>query len=147
MMEKLKILQTEWAKDSVIDQTKIDDEVAKIPSLHRKYLDFLIQLKILVFKRQAEFLSLKGARVKYYSGQMNASELASYGWTQYQGKTPLKSELDRLLEVDPILLSAEEKLFELKASFEYVEEIMQSLKWRGSELKTIYEWKRFLAGG
>lgn len=145
-MERLKLIQNEWAKDSVIDQTNIDDEVAKTPRLHQKYLDFLTALKVLVFKRQAEFLELKGARSRYYNGSMTKEELGKYGWVQYQGKTPLKAELERLLEGDSVMLVVEEKLFELKASFEYVEEIMKSLRYRSSDLKTIMEWKRFIAG-
>lgn len=146
MASPLKLLQDEWAKDVIIDQSNIDDEVARIPKLHQKYLDILSHLKVQVFRKNAEFLALKGARSRYYSGSMTRDDLASYGWDQYQGKIPLKSELERLLEVDPILLAAEEKLFDLKAAFEYAEEVMSSLKWRGSEMKTIMEWKRFLAG-
>lgn len=146
MASPLKLLQDEWAKDVIIDQSNIDDEVARIPKLHQKYLDILSHLKVQVFRKNAEFLALKGARSRYYNGSMTRDDLASYGWDQYQGKIPLKSELERLLEVDPILLAAEEKLFDLKAAFEYAEEVMSSLKWRGSEMKTIMEWKRFLAG-
>lgn len=146
MASPLKLLQDEWAKDVIIDQSNIDDEVARIPKLHQKYLDILSHLKVQVFRKNAEFLALKGARSRYYSGSMTRDDLASYGWDQYQGKIPLRSELERLLEVDPILLAAEEKLFDLKAAFEYAEEVMSSLKWRGSEMKTIMEWKRFLAG-
>ncbi|HET8685877.1 MAG TPA: recombination mediator protein UvsY [Methanosarcina sp.] len=145
-MEKLKLIQDEWAKDSVIDQMHIDDEVAKTPRLHQKYLDFLTTLKVLVFKRQAEFLELKGARSRYYNGSMTKEELGKYGWDQYQGKMPLKSELERLLEVDPVLLKAEERLFELKASFEYVEEVMKSLRYRNQDLRVLVDWKKFLAG-
>lgn len=146
MMEKLKLIQAEWAKDSVIDQQRIDDEVAKIPRLHQKYLDFLTHLKVLVFRRQAEFLTLKGVRSRYYSGTMSKEELTQHGWDQYQGKTPLKSELERLLEVDPILLKAEESLFELKACFEYVEEVMKSLRYRGQDLRVLVDWRKFLNG-
>ena len=146
-LDKLKIIQDEWTKDSVIDQQNVDDEVTKIPKLHQKYLDLLTHVKIQVFKKQAEFLQLKGARSRYYNGSMGREDLEKYGWVQYQGKLPLKSELERLLEVDDILLVAEEKLFELKASFEYLEEVMKSLRYRSMDLKTIFEWKKFIAGG
>lgn len=142
----LEVLREQWKKDSVIDQSNIDDEVARIPKLHQKYLDFLTELKIEVFKKQADFLLLKGARTRYYNGSMTREDLEKYGWDQYQGKSLLKSEMDRMLEVDPILLKAEEKLFDLKASFEYVEEVMKSLRFRGQDMKTIMEWKKFLAG-
>lgn len=145
-LDRLTILKGFWAKDSVIDPNNVDEEVIRVPRLHQKYLDLLTDLKVLVFRKQAEFLKLKGARSRYYSGSMGKEELQEFGWEQYQGKTPLKSELERLLEVDPVLLVAEENLFELKACFEYVEEVMKSLRYRGTELKTIADWRKFLAG-
>ena len=145
-MGVLSILQDAWKVDSNIDTNNIDDEVARIPKLHQKYLDILTQLKSQVFKRQAEFLLLKGARTRYYNGAMTREDLESYGWPQYQGKQLLKSELERMLEVDPILLKAEERLYELKAAFEYAEEVMKSLRFRGQDLRTAMDWKKFIAG-
>lgn len=145
-LDRLTILKGFWAKDSVIDPNNVDEEVIRVPRLHQKYLDLLTDLKVLVFRKQAEFLKLKGARSRYYSGSMGKEELQEFGWEQYQGKTPLKSELERLLEVDPVLLVAEENLFELKACFEYVEEVMKSLRYRGNDLRTVYEFRKFLAG-
>lgn len=145
-LDRLTILKGFWAKDSVIDPNNVDEEVIRVPRLHQKYLDLLTDLKVLVFRKQAEFLKLKGARSRYYSGSMGKEELQEFGWEQYQGKTPLKSELERLLEVDPVLLAAEENLFELKACFEYVEEVMKSLRYRGTDLRVIADWRKFLAG-
>lgn len=146
ILEKLKEVQSEWKTDSFLDQHRIDEEIVKIPRLHQKYLDLLTDFKFKVFKKQAEFLKLKGARSRYFSGVMSKEELEKYGWLQYQGKTPLKSELERLLEVDDVLLSAEEHLYELKACFEYVESVMGVLKWRGSELKTLVDYKKWIDG-
>lgn len=148
MSEKtlLELLKEAWEVDSEIDQNNVDDEVVKLPKLHKKYLDLLTITKLRVFKLQNQFLELKGARSKYYQGSMTKDELDHYGWSQYQGKTPLKSELDRLLEADKILLHAERQLYETKAAFEYAEEIMKNLRYRGQDLKTILEWKKFMAG-
>lgn len=145
-LDRLTILKGFWAKDAIIDPNNVDEEVVRVPRLHQKYLDLLTDLKVLVFRKQAEFLKLKGARSRYYSGSMGKEELQEFGWEQYQGKTPLKSELERLLEVDPVLLAAEENLFELKACFEYVEEVMKSLRYRGTDLRVLADWRKFLAG-
>lgn len=145
-LDRLSLLKGLWSKDCIIDPNNVDDEIVRVPKLHQKYLDLLTDLKVLVFRKQADFLKLKGARSRYYSGSMGKDELQEFGWEQYQGKTPLKSELERLLEVDPVLLVAEENLFELKACFEYVEEVMKSLRYRAQELRTIYEFRKFIAG-
>lgn len=144
--EKLRVIKDAWARDQEIDMSNIDDELARLPKIHQKYLDFLSVLKIQVFEKNARFLKLKGARSRWYNGQCSKEELDSWGWDQYQGKVPLKSELERLLEVDDELLTAEKQLFELKACFEYAEEILNHIRYRGNDLRAIAEWKKFLAG-
>lgn len=144
---RIEILKDMWASDSEIDQLRIDDEIAKLPRLHKRYLDILTVLKVDVFRKNAEFLKLKGVRARYYSGALSREELQVYGWQQYQGKAAtLKSEIERMLETDPVLLKAETNLFDLKVAFEYCESIMQSLRYRGHDLKTLVEYKKFLAG-
>ena len=60
----LETIQSMWEKDSQIDQIKIHDEAAKIPSLHAKYWDVYNTLKLLrekakrfkfCFSRRIEF--------------------------------------------------------------------------------------------
>jgi len=144
--EKLRVLKDAWAKDQEIDMNNIDEEIRRLPKIHQKYLDFLSVLKLQVFERNARFLRVKGARSRWYTGQCNKEELDSFGWDQYQGKAPLKSELERLLEVDDVLLTAEKNLFELKACYEYAEEILNHIRYRGNDLRAIADWKKFLAG-
>lgn len=142
----LDILREAWEADCIIDQANIDDEAARIPKLHSKYLNFLTEIKFEVFKRDAALMELRGHRSRYYQGMLNRDELEQFGWDQYQGRSPTRGELDKLLESDKIILEAEKRLFTVKAAFEYAEEIMKSLRYRGQDLKTIMEWKKFLAG-
>lgn len=142
----LDVLREAWEADCRIDQENIDDEAARIPMLHSKYLNLLTDIKFKVFERDAALLELRSDRSKYYQGILSKQELDKFGWAQYQGKVPTRGELDKLLEGDRIILEAERRLFTMKAAFEYAEEIMKSLRYRGQDLKTIMEWKKFLAG-
>jgi hypothetical protein len=139
-------LKASWALDSVIDSRDLDREALRTANLHQKYLDLLMDFKMKVLKKDREFLTMKGLRSKYYSGQCTREELAENGWDQYQYKTPLKSELERLLETDPYLLALKDATTHYTLCFEYTEEVMKSIRSRSYDIKTAVEWQKFQAG-
>jgi len=49
----LKYILDEWAKDSVIERTALDETSRATPSLHAKYLQWLAEAKLA--KKRAEF--------------------------------------------------------------------------------------------
>ena len=145
-MVKLDELKALWAVDCIIDDERLDDSSLKIARLHQKYLDIMIDYKLRVFKLEKEYLAMKGLRSRYYMGQITRGELQDYQWDQYQYKTPLKSELERLLDTDKYLLDIKDKQSYFTFCFEYVEEIMKSLKERTWQIKNSIEWRKFQAG-
>ena len=65
----LETIQSMWEKDSQIDQIKIHDEAAKIPSLHAKYWDVYNTLKLLREKAKTQESSIRLERYNYYTGK------------------------------------------------------------------------------
>ena len=106
----------------------------------------MTEYKILLFKHDKRFQKMRGIRSRYYSGQMTKEELQKFGWEQYQYAKPLKTELERLLETDEIMLNLKDEYMLLKFSFEYCEEVMKSLKDRNFQIKHIIEWRKFESG-
>ena len=145
-MLQLDDLKSEWQIDCVIDINNLGDASLRTANLHQKYLDCLTTYKLKIFKLEKEYLSMKGIRSKYYMGQMTKDELREYGWDQYQYKTPLKSELERLLETDDYLLAILDKQSYFKFCFEYCEEIMKALRDRNWQIRNTIEWTKFQAG-
>ena len=145
-MFQLEELKNEWSRDCVIDSQRLDEASIKTANLHQKYLDALTSYKLKIFKLDKEYLSMKGTRSRYYMGQMTKDELTEYGWQQYQYKTPLKSELERLLETDEYLLNILDKQSYFKFCFEYCEEIMRALRERNWQIRNTIEWIKFQAG-
>jgi hypothetical protein len=139
-------LKNNWAIDSIIDSNRLDEASIRTANLHQKYLDVLTDYKLKIFKTDKEYLSMKGIRSRYYLGQLTKEELNQHNWQQYQYKTPLKSELERLLETDDILLNILDRQSYLKICFEYCEEILKALRDRNWQIKTAVEWKKFEAG-
>ena len=122
-MLNLDELMESWQQDSTIDHSHLDTASLRTANLHQKYLDLLPKYKVRIFALDKKYLEMKGLRSRYYNGQMTKTELEEYGWSQYQYKTPLKSELERLLETDSHLLSIKDRTSHYTFCLEYCEEV------------------------
>jgi hypothetical protein len=145
-MYQLDRLKTEWEADCQIDRDSLDESSIRTANLHQKYLNILTDYKLRLFKLEKEFLEMKGIRSRYYQGQMTREELNQYQWKQYQYKTPLKSELERLLETDENLLNIADRESYIKICLEYTEEIIKSLRERNWQIRNAIEFMKFQAG-
>lgn len=145
-MMQLDELKASWEVDCVINPHKLDEASIRTANLHQKYLDLLTGYKLKIFKLDKEYLAMKGLRSRYYNGHLTKGELVEHGWDQYQYKTPLKSELDRLLETDKYLLDILDKQSYYKFCFEYCEEVMKALRERNWQIRNTIEWLKFQAG-
>ena len=145
-MYHLDQLKTEWETDCQIDRDRLDESSIRTANLHQKYLDILTDYKLRLFKLEKEFLEMKGLRSRYYNGQMTKDELRERSWDQYQYKTPLKSELERLLETDDHLLSILDRQSYIKICFDYTEEILKSLRERNWQIRNAIEFIKLQAG-
>lgn len=145
-MFHLETLKDEWEKDCQIDRDNLDEASIRTANLHQKYLNILTDYKLRLFKLEKEYLEMKGVRSRYYNGQLTKEELQQYKWQQYQYKTPLKSELERLLETDDNLLNILDRESYIKICFEYTEEILKSLRERNWQIRNAIEFIKFQAG-
>lgn len=145
-MFHLETLKDEWEKDCQIDRDNLDEASIRTANLHQKYLNILTDYKLRLFKLEKEYLEMKGVRSRYYNGQLTKEELLKHNWQQYQYKTPLKSELERLLETDDNLLNILDRESYIKICFEYTEEILKSLRERNWQIRNAIEFIKFQAG-
>jgi Recombination, repair and ssDNA binding protein UvsY len=139
-------LKAEWAKDCHIDNDQLTEASLRTANLHQKYLDILTDYKLKIFKLDKEYLTMKGLRSRYYNGQLTKEELKALEWDQYQYKTPLKSELERLLESDENLMSVLDRKSYYEFCFEYCEEVLKSLRERNWQIRNAIEFIKFQAG-
>ena len=145
-MYNMEELMAAWKEDSVIDRDNLDIASIRTANLHQKYLDLLTHYKIKIFALDKRYLEMKGLRSRYYNGQMTKAELDERQWSQYQYKTPLKSELERLLETDPFLLDIKDKTSYFTFCFEYCEEVIKSLRDRNYQIRAAIDFMKFQAG-
>ena len=136
----------EWKEDAIIDDSKVQDEIYKVSSLHSKYLNYF-----LYFKQQLSMAESKRAKTgftikKYYRGELTREELDKAGLKQYQGLKMSNTEIQSQFELDPTMVDLKKIIDDNKIAVQCIEYIMNSIKSRDFTLKNAVEYQKFLAG-
>ena len=137
----------EWKSDSVLDETKLSTELARIPNLHSKYLEVYLTAKQKYISSASVYNKLKFIRKKYYRGEMTREELNEYGWDQYQGLKMSHTEFNATADIDPVLNDEWIKVEYWKGVVSGLEFIMKEIQNRGYTIKTMVEYNKIIMGG
>ena len=126
----------EWKQDCPIDDTTLDKESVKIPTLHGKYLELHSREKIFLNYLEVEYKKLYKERWEYYSGKAEKP---------FQLKL-LKTDLHIYLDSDDKLCELKEKIDTQKQKVSYVESVIKSLETRSFHITNAINWRKFTAG-
>lgn len=136
-----------WKQDAPVDRTKILQEISRIPLLHSKYLEYMIEFRAKAAAANRKLNALKNLKRRYYRGEMTKEDLIENGWSQWQGLKPSMSELNQLFDHDADINELEERVEYWNTALATIEYIMKAIQSRGWELKTMVEYIKFEAGG
>tara|TARA_Y100000782_G_scaffold102547_1_gene119018 strand:+ start:1128 stop:1538 length:411 start_codon:yes stop_codon:yes gene_type:complete len=126
----------EWKQDCPIDDTTLDKESVKIPTLHGKYLELHSREKIFLNYLEVEYKKRYRERWEYYSGKAEKP---------FQLKL-LKTDLHIYLDSDDKLCELKEKIDTQKQKVSYVESVIKSLETRSFHITNAINWRKFTAG-
>ena len=126
----------EWKQDCPIDDTTLDKESVKIPTLHGKYLELHSREKIFLNYLEVEYKKRYRERWEYYSGKAEKP---------FQLKL-LKTDLHIYLDSDDKLCELKEKIDTQKQKVRYVESVIKSLETRSFHITNAINWRKFTAG-
>ena len=126
----------EWKQDCPIDDTTLDKESVKIPTLHGKYLELHSREKIFLNYLEVEYKKLYKERWEYSSGKAEKP---------FQLKL-LKTDLYIYLDSDDKLSDIKEKVDTQKQKVSYVESVIKSLETRSFHITNAINWRKFTAG-
>jgi len=126
----------EWKQDCPIDDTTLDKESVKIPTLHGKYLELHSREKIFLNYLEVEYKKLYREKWEYYSGKAEKP---------FQLKL-LKTDLHIYLDSDDKLCELKEKVDTQKQKVSYVESVIKSLETRSFHITNAINWRKFTAG-
>ena len=138
-----------WAKDSEIDDLRLDEASKKTASLHAKYLEMLSVSKLQLKRKDMEFKVLLKNKWLWYNGKMPRDQIDELGWEYdaLNGLKILKGEMDYYYNSDPHIQEQQAKIDYLKTLIETLEEIINNIRWRHSTIKNMIDWRRFESGG
>lgn len=142
---KIDELMEEWSKDSAIDETDINRELARIPKLHSKYLNILTHHTLIVKKHMSDYYKLKTRKFEYYKGDFSQEDYEETGWEIFVKKTgrDVNMYLDSDEDLNNILL----KKIMHEEIVEYCKSVLKELNSRTWQLKSYIDYERFLRGG
>ena len=138
-----------WKKDSVIDDSALDEDTVKTSKLHAKYLEIYSLSKLQLKKKEFDLEKIKKDKWLYYTGKMTKEDMDERGWDYdpFQGMTkPLKSEMNMYYETDEDLVKVKAQIDYQKSIIDTLEEIMNNIRWRHSHIKNIIEFRKFTSG-
>lgn len=145
-MESLEDIIKNWDVDSIIDSTEPGKELLKIPTLHNKYLKFLVKHKLAVKRINFEYSRLRRIKEEYYNGSLSQEELEENGWEPFLLNIKTKMGVEKYLESDSDLVKILEKKIHHDEAVAVCESILQELKSRTFQLRDYISWERFIGG-
>lgn len=138
---------SEWEEDSVLDESRLDYEISRVPSLHSKYLNYYVHFKNELSSAEYKYSQLGHIKRKYYKGECTKEELEKYGWSQFTGLKPSFQEMTAYLEFDNDLMKLKKRVSEMKTSVSTCEYILKSIVGRDYLIRSQVDYQKFLSGG
>ena len=132
--------------DARIDDTQLDIESLRLPTLHNKYLNLYHDSKLRFEKATNEYNRLYRLKWEYYTGKIDEDTLKQKGWEPFQHNI-LKQDIPIFLNSDEDLCKRKEVITYIKSMVEYLEDVVKEITFRHTKIKNAIEWRRFLSGG
>ena len=139
----LEKIQEMWQNDSVIDPDNLHDESLKIPQLHSKYYTVYNTIVLLREKALDQYKRIKLERYNYYTGKAPAEV---YVEDPFPYKVREKDAIQRHMEADEKLSTAEMKIKYYDVTLKFLEEIIRNVSGRTYQIKNAIEWQKFQSG-
>jgi hypothetical protein len=132
-------------KDIQLDQTQLDQESARTPQIHNKYLLFFMEEKLSLSRMTSELDILRKKKWLYFSGKMTQEELDKEGWDQFDLHI-LKQDVDRLIEADDQIIKQRLKVDYQREKVNYLENVIKIINNRQWNIRSIIDWTKFTNG-
>lgn len=141
-MISLDDLRRQIESDSNVDITRLDEESVRIPQLHSKYYQMMMEEAKTLRGMEMQLAMLRLRRQDYYLGRLDD---AAYKEEPLYRKV-IKSELEPYLEADEKLNRACLKVAEQKDKVKMMEEFIRNINQRSFNIRNAIEFLKFKNG-
>ena len=138
-------IRKELERDTRIDDSALDAESLRIPQLHGKYLNFLMEERLSLARYENDVATITRDKWEYYTGKMSEEQLTARGWEPFNLKI-LRNDLDMYLNADADIVKARQKMQFQKEKVALLEEVVKELNNRHWKIRNAIEWRRFTNG-
>lgn len=138
-------IKLQYEQDSKLDDTNLDYESSRIPQLHSKYMNFLVQEQLTIKELEFRYAMTKRKKWEYYTGKMSREELERNGWEPFE-LTVLKQDLGLYMDSDEDLQKIQMKLELHRVTVDFLERVLKELGNRHWKIRNSIEWKKFSNG-
>lgn len=133
-----------WEKDSKIDTTDLDTEALKIAKLHHTYYQIYVKEKIVLRKFELDMKKLKLDKIEFYTQGPN--EETPKNWKLPPRGMVLKTEIPMYLDADKEVIELSIKIGYQQEKVELLESIIKSFQYRGYNIKSAIDYRKFTMG-
>tara|TARA_S200002703_G_scaffold50458_3_gene43843 strand:+ start:9021 stop:9458 length:438 start_codon:yes stop_codon:yes gene_type:complete len=137
----LENLKAEVKKDLTIDKTDLASESIRIPQIHNKYLNFLMNDRLSLSKFDSDLVKLRHKKWLYYTGKMSQEELDELGWDPFD-LTVLKTDIDKFVNADDDVILLQHKVILLREKVNYLEGVMKAINNLNWNIRSAIDWMR-----
>ena len=138
-------IRKEIERDVRLDETALDIESLKIPQLHSKYLNFLMDERLSLAKITSDYDTTLRIKWEYYTGKMSQEQLTAHGWEPFALRV-LRNDLDLYLNSDADISKARQRVVSQKEKISLLEEIVKELNNRHWKIRNAIDWRKFVNG-
>lgn len=143
---KIEEIETQWAKDTIVDKTKLGEEALKTLSLHSEYYLLLNQEKVELRQLKHREIQLKHILEGYYSRTLTDKEMIEWGLPDMPDKKVLKADIPKCINVYPDTIELKNLIGEISDKINFLESIIMMIKGRGFLIKDAIKWAMFEVG-
>lgn len=142
---KIEEILDNWKADVVIDRTELGDEALKIPKLHHKYYQLLVNERLILRKLETELKQLKLDKYEFLTQGPN-EETKDRGWRLPPKGMILKGDLPMYLDADPDIINLSLRIGVQQEKIELLDSIIKSIMNRNFNIKNAIDWQKFTMG-
>tara|TARA_R100000008_G_C3479575_1_gene113168 strand:+ start:82 stop:516 length:435 start_codon:yes stop_codon:yes gene_type:complete len=138
-------LRNEVSNDITMDKTELDIEAIKTPQLHGKYLNFLIDEKLILTKYENDFNRLRKMKWLFYTGKISQEQLKDLEWEPFE-LSVLKQDIDKFMDSDDDLIMFKNKIAYQKEKINYLDQTLKMISNRQWLIREAIDWVKFTNG-
>lgn len=134
-----------WDEDSKIDSQALDTEALRIPRLHSKWYNILIDCKIEFKKQELSFAKEKIHAKNYYNGDYNPDD-KRFKTLGHQSRKLKNEDMHDFVSADKDLQTIQLKMFVAKEKIEFILNVLKQINDRGFQIANAIKWRKFMSG-